>query len=454
MALNQRDTVVAAGTTQSPQAHFCPPPATNWTRRAYHACKFSCFQDSFKTDISEIAIVVGDYVYIDGGEIALGQQPHPTNGSMPNPTYDLVGLNISLSLPLAQSWNPDTVRFNVTIKPGMPLWNFQSLWHDETDDSLWAFGGEISILESINPDLGIWNLKLNGGGGGTWTQKADFRGSPWNQGITRPLGAAGRSSNNTGLLLGGYSSARSSPLTGDLVDFVPTPGLLTYDFGNGTWANVANIPHVSTSKAIEWSAMELVPFGPNGLMIVIGGETSNLTGYAPGEQGRTMAQITVFEPVTLRFYEQTATGDKVPTPRNRFCTAGVGYSTTGSYEIYMYGGYTGNLGPGAEQYDEISGRSKTQYWAVDASHKSARFGHTCHVVGSSQLLSIGGADAAQSDPWSTVDPAFQGLGIFNLNKWNWTSGYNADAAPYKRADAIETFYKSKYVDCHFYGFCA
>lgn len=82
---------------------------------------------------------------------------------------------------------------------------------------------------------------------------------------------------------------------------------------------------------------------------------------------------------------------------------------------------------------------------VDASHNSARFGHTCHVVGNSQLLSIGGADAAQSDAWSTVDPVFQGLRVFDLNKWNWTQGYNANAAPYKRAGAIGRIYKSKYV---------
>ena len=242
-------------------------------------------------------------------------------------------MNISLSLPLGESWDPDTVRFNVIVKPGMPLWNFQSLWHDETDNSLWAFGGEISLLASISPDLGIWNMKLNGGGGGTWMQRADFRGAPWNQSITRPLGGAAKSSKSTGFLLGGYSSARSSPFTSDLAGFVPTPGLLTYDFGNGTWANTTNTPCVSSSRAIEWSSMELAPFGPNGLMVIIGGETSDLTSYNPGAQERSMTQITLFDPVTFHFYQQTATGDKVPSPRMRFCIAGVRDSSNGSFEM-------------------------------------------------------------------------------------------------------------------------
>lgn len=68
-------------------------------------------------------------------------------------------VNISLSLPLADSWTPDTDRSNVIIKPEMPLWDFQSLWHDEIDNSLWAFGGEVSSFNSIGPDFGIWNMK-------------------------------------------------------------------------------------------------------------------------------------------------------------------------------------------------------------------------------------------------------------------------------------------------------
>lgn len=249
-------------------------------------------------------------------------------------------VNISLSLPLADSWSPDTVRFNVIIKPGMPLWNFQSLWHDETDDSLWAFGGEVSVLNSLSPDLGIWNMKLNGGGGGTWTQKGNFRGAPWNQSITRPLGGAGKSSRNAGFLLGGYSSAGSSPFTGDLTGFAPTPGVLTYDFRDKTWVNVTDTPYVSDSKAIEWSGIELAPLGPNGLMVVVGGDTSDLMSYTPGAQPRNMSQITLFDPVTMQFYKQTATGDKIPSPRNRFCIAGVGDDTrvgnagnTGSFDM-------------------------------------------------------------------------------------------------------------------------
>ncbi|KAI4171675.1 MAG: hypothetical protein LQ343_004068 [Gyalolechia ehrenbergii] len=162
MAPAQREPVVVAGTTQSLQAHFCPLPATNWATRAYHACESLPSRYMVATDIYA-AIVVSDYLYVDGGEVAIGEKPYPTNGSVPNPTYD----------PLAR--------------------------------------------------------------------------------------------------------------------FVPTSGLLTYNFRNETWANVTNTPYVSVLKAIEWSGMKLPPSGPNGLMVVTGGQTLDLMSYTPGGQERTMA---------------------------------------------------------------------------------------------------------------------------------------------------------------------
>lgn len=78
---------------------------------------------------------------------------------------------------------------------------------------------------------------------------------------------------------------------------------------------------------------------------------------------------------------------------------------------------------------------------VDASHASARFGHTCHVVGNRQLLSIGGLDASHQDPWSTQDlRAPQGLSVFDMSELRWASGYTAKAPYYQRASAIQKFY--------------
>ena len=78
-------------------------------------------------------------------------------------------------------------------------------------------------------------------------------------------------------------------------------------------------------------------------MVVIGGETSDLISYTPGQKERSMTKITMFDPVTLQFYTQTATGSQTPSERNRFCIASVGDSTkasadssSGSYEMYGF----------------------------------------------------------------------------------------------------------------------
>lgn len=249
-------------------------------------------------------------------------------------------------MPLANSWTPDTVRFNVIIKPPMPLWNFQSLWYDEAQNEVYPFGGEISSLHSSPPDLTVWKFKPLSSGGASnavWSVNSTEQSAPWSLGITRPLGGAAVSTKDTAFLLGGYSSSNSSPRTSSLTGFVPTPGMVMYHFGNGTWGNFTETPGFSDSGAIEWPGMIKAPFGPNGLVVVFGGETSDLTSYTPGEKERWMTKITLFDPVTLQFYRQTASGDQIPSPRNRFCVAGAsdtsktsGGNSTGSYEMSVF----------------------------------------------------------------------------------------------------------------------
>lgn len=67
-------------------------------------------------------------------------------------------------------------------------------------------------------------------------------------------------------------------------------------------------------------------FGPNGLIVMFGGESSQPQRYIPGVEQRSMSNITLFDPVTKIWYEQIATGagDRVPSSRLQFCTVEVG----------------------------------------------------------------------------------------------------------------------------------
>lgn len=142
-----------------------------------------------------------------------------------------------------------------------------------------TFGGELSYLTSDSADLSIWKFALDGQGGGTWTQKDSSKDPPFSEGITRPLGGVSASNNDTAFYLGGYSSSRSSPGTSNLTSFVPTPGLVEFEMKTGKWTNNTDTRTLSPSGTFMWGAMESVPFGPHGLMVVFGGETSNSTEY-------------------------------------------------------------------------------------------------------------------------------------------------------------------------------
>lgn len=128
-------------------------------------------------------------------------------------------------------------------------------------------------------------------------------------------------------------------MTQGLRDFVPTPGIITYEFQNGMWSNSTATREFKASETFLWGGAEFVPLGPNGLIVMFGGESSQPQRYIPGEEQRSMSEITLFDPVTKLWYEQKATGagNLMPSPRLQFCTVGVGdlrtNDNTHSYEM-------------------------------------------------------------------------------------------------------------------------
>ncbi len=173
----------------------------------------------------------------------------------------------------------------------MPPYNFQSLFYDGVRQEINTFGGGLSYLSSDSADLSIWKLALDGKGGGTWTQNGTSKDPPFSAGITRPFGGVSASNKETAFYLGGYSSSRSSPATRNLTSFVPTPGLVEFDTKTGQWTNNTDTRSLSPSGTSMWGAMESVPFGPHGLMVSFGGETSNSTEYVPVSAHESEAAI-------------------------------------------------------------------------------------------------------------------------------------------------------------------
>lgn len=242
-------------------------------------------------------------------------------------------MNCTLVLPLTQNWNSSDAPFSIIPKPPQPIYNFQSLWFDEVSKSIFTFGGEQSQLDSNSPiDLSTWKLTLdgNGDGDGEWRQNATFQNPPFSEGLTRPFGGASVTDGTIAFYIDGYSSSKSSPMTQGLRDFVPTPGVVTYDFQDGMWLNTTAARKFKESETFLWGGAEFVPLGPNGLIVLFGGESSQPQRYIPGDKQRSMSNITLYDPVTKLWYEQTAASveNRMPSPRLQFCIVGVGDLTT------------------------------------------------------------------------------------------------------------------------------
>lgn len=347
--------------------------------------------------------------------------------------------------------------FTAISKPDGPVFDFSSLWYDQTTNkSIYAFGGEQSKLDNHQLDLSVWRLDLDGKGGGTWSQNSTAQSAPFSHGITRPAGGASTFTQNSAFYVGGYENSRTSPQSQMLGADVPMPGLVAYNFTTHTWSNSSQgITNISSTGSFEFGAIEAVPFGPNGLLAMFGGESSNSSIYSAGEE-RLMNMITLVDPVTNQWYQQNTSGSAAPLGRSKFCYVGVGDNSalsgsnpvTGTYEIFMYGGYGGILGVETQQFDELWVLTLPAFtWQqLDWGHKSARIGHSCHVVGQRQMLSVGGIDATQTDPWSTPDLTnWNGFGVFDMSAAHWTSGFNASAAPYTRCQTVQSYYDSRYV---------
>jgi hypothetical protein len=104
------------------------------------------------------------------------------------------------------------------------------------------------------------------------------------------------------------------------------------------------------------------------------------------------------------------------------------------------GGYPGSPG----EYGDVYVLSLPSFtWVlvnVPSRIEIIREGHSCAIVGKSQLLSWGGLPTGENldlkELYASKDPFPQGIGIFDLNTLLWTNNYDADADDYVAHDKV------------------
>lgn len=228
--------------------------------------------------------------------------------------------------------------------------------------------------------------------------------------------------------MGGLLTSQSNASVGS---DTAVAGLVSFGMSSSVWTNT------SIERTLVNARAEYAPFGPNGLIVLLGGTSGD---SPPGLID--FVNITFYDPITKQFFSQQATGT-IPTARQRFCSVGVP-GPDDTFEVFLYGGLMADN----TVSDEVFVLSLPGFVFAKADNPgatTARADHACVAVGGGkrQMLSIGGTDASKGYPaeFADPDPWAQGLGVFDMTALRWTDGYTNDAAAYDTPEVVKQFYR-------------
>lgn len=256
--------------------------------------------------------------------------------------------------------------------------------------------------------------------------------------------------------MGGYSSKGTTPQTADVDGFVPIPGIVSYEIETGTWKNSSTADYSAYGTAM-YGQMQYVPFGAEGLLIVMGGSTSDAVAWTDRGSSKyvTFQKINIFDPATSSWHNQTASGS-IPNARSRFCSVGAS-GDNGTYDIFIYGGYVASASgepqasdTGAQKQrnialDEVFVLSLPGFIWTKANYTAStpRVNHACNFAGGRQMIVTGGlnpSSANGTDLISRPDVWTQGIGVFDMTTMQWKDSYDANAQPYVTPEAVKSWY--------------
>lgn len=312
------------------------------------------------------------------------------------------------------------------IPKSAPVLNSQAIWTDESTNSFWVWGGAAANGNQPPSDQ-TWKFSADGGGGGSWSLEQPSNPRVFDE-LSRPVGCAYTQGDGVGYCMGGLLTSQSnSSVVGDTA----VAGLVSFGMISSVWTNT------SVTRTLVNARAEYAPFGPNGLIILLGGTS----GDSPAGLV-DFTNITFYDPVTKQFFSQQATGT-IPTSRESFCSVGV-TGPNKTYEVFLYGGLMADN----TVSDEVFVLSFPGFVFAKADNPgatTARADHTCVTVGGGkrQMLSIGGTDASRGYPaeFADPDPWSQGLGVLDMTSLRWTDGYIQDAAAYDTPEVVKQFYR-------------
>ncbi|KAK8004360.1 DHA14-like major facilitator [Apiospora arundinis] len=384
--------------------------------------------------------VLGDYVYIDGGEVS------QLIDDVLDAKHSTYLVNTTLSISLSSSWCNATVDLR-SVPKSAPLQNSPVTWIDDSTSSFYEWGG--CTWQGPAADNLIWKFTADGGGGGAWSQVTPANIVAFNN-AARSVWANFATQGRVGYALGGLINRNTMP-TGN--GNSATSGLVSFDFDSLKWANTSN-SDMFGDYGVEAGHLESVPFGPNGLLMLLGGVAPSLANTTATRWVR-WDSVSFVDPRTGTWYTQATSGTR-PGTREHFCSVGV-QGPNGTYEIFIYGGVMGQTWSTATADIYVLSLPGFVFFKLP-NQGTPRTGHACALVGKGgkkrtprQMLSVGGTEgfrgivnhiSSVKDP----DPWKQGLGVLDLTEMVWKSQYDADADPYDTPKMVKEWYAQGGID--------
>lgn len=344
-----------------------------------------------------------------------------------------------------------------------------AMWADTEGERVYRWGGAVPRNGNMSEDdVVLRALSLDGNGSGEWGTREPSNEDTFDD-ILGTMAGASASCDRKGFWIGGIGRGSTDPRLEGLEpgDQPPVPGILTYDMVTRRWSNDSTAPMTPPYGSLVNGAAHCVEaFDTTPLVFRLGGLVTSPTSTA-SNQTIPLDNITFWDPGSSKWLWQTAKGD-VPSGRELPCLAGVKGENT--YEMYvsnrppplmapiavhrerlrsikcadnqparvysfMYGGRTAIGGSNGDMY--ILSLPGFQWFRANVSSPE-RIHHSCTAMGNKQMLSIGGL--ASEFAWDEPDPWIKSVGIFDMTDLRWLDGYDADAAAYRPAAAIQDWY--------------
>ncbi|BCR85811.1 uncharacterized protein ACHE_21269A [Aspergillus chevalieri] len=383
------------------------------------------------------AVINNQTLYIDGGEV---RNIYSNQSIIAEAARDL--LAIDLSKPFT-NYDKDlftTIKkpFNAS-KPAQypPVMNEGATFSDGSN--LYFYGGYISghLEPNIVPPLATWRYDIEND---EWTSDG-FKGYPvkrLSEGVT-----AQSNVNRKAYYLGGLLDPGGDPdvYGTDGAGPYPDSGMVVLDQETLTWSNLStqSMNHFGT---IADGYMNLIEnFGDEGILLAFGGSTRPVAqpmdllaaSVMNLNYRNSMENISVYDIANDEWYTQQSTGD-IPRWRMSGCSVVAPAQDLSSFSIYVFGG-SSNDTESSDGNVYVLSIPSFQWIQLEGSN-ALRIKHKCQLAGQHTMLVVGGTVPVDGNEYEPLqancdsDIFENGIGIFDLNKHQWKTNYDADDDKY------------------------